>query len=115
MQFKLSPIPAYVLTDFNKEKIMTENTYDPSRLLDELISRLELRSDAELARLLQVQPCTISLIRHHKLPVGASMLIYMHELTDISIRDLRSIMGDRRVKYRMKHSTGNAGVLKRAA
>ena len=30
-------------------------------------------------------------IRHHRLPVGASLLIRMHEVSDLSIRDLRAV------------------------
>jgi hypothetical protein len=36
------------------------------------------------------------------LPVGASLLIRMHEATDMSIRELRDFMGDRRTTFRMK-------------
>jgi hypothetical protein len=43
----------------------------------------------------------ISKIRHHHLPVGASLLIRMHEISDVSIKDLRALMGDRRAKFRI--------------
>lgn len=81
------------------------NTYDPNRLLDDLRARLGLKNDAALARLLEVAPPCLSKIRHQKLPVGASMLIRMHEETDLSIRDLRNIMGDRRSKFRQSGGT----------
>jgi len=48
-----------------------------------------------------VAPPVISKIRHHRLPVGASLLIRMHEVSDLSIRDLRYLMGDRRNKFRI--------------
>jgi hypothetical protein len=35
------------------------------------------------------------------LPVGASLLIRMHEVSDLSIKDLRILMGDRRDKFRI--------------
>lgn len=76
-------------------------TYNPSRLLDVLLSKMQLRNDAALARMLEVPPPLISKIRHHRLPIGASLLMRMHELTGMSIRDLRDLMGDRRVKYRL--------------
>jgi hypothetical protein len=43
----------------------------------------------------------ISKIRHRRLPVGASLLIRMHEVSNLSIRDLRVLMGDRREKFRI--------------
>ena len=90
--------------------------YDPNRLLDSLISKLQLRNDAALSRALEVEPPVISKIRHRRLPVGASMLIRMHEVTDMSIRELRVLMGDRREKFRIspvqfkpKIANGNVG------
>jgi transcriptional regulator with XRE-family HTH domain len=62
---------------------------------------MKLKNDAALSRLLSVAPPVISKIRHGRLPVGASLLIRMHEETDISISELRELMGDRRSKYRL--------------
>ncbi|MDY7575934.1 hypothetical protein [Actimicrobium sp. CCI2.3] len=75
--------------------------YDPNNLLDSLISKLNLKNDAALSRALEVAPPVISKIRHRRLPVGASLLIRMHEVSDLSIRDLRVLMGDRRDKFRI--------------
>jgi plasmid maintenance system antidote protein VapI len=78
----------------------TEEQYNPGALLDALIGGLQLKNNAALARVLDVQPPVISKVRHGRLPVGASLLIRMHEVSDISIRDLRALMGDRREKFR---------------
>lgn len=78
-----------------------EFTYDPDRLLDAVIKTLNLKNDAALSRALEIAPPVISKIRHRRLPVGASMLIRMHEVSDLSIRDLRELMGDRRAKFRI--------------
>jgi hypothetical protein len=75
--------------------------YNPNRLLDTLIEKLHLKNDAALSRTLEVAPPVISKIRHNRLPVGASLLIRMHEVSDMSIRDLRYLMGDRRTKFRI--------------
>ena len=75
--------------------------YDPNRLLDFLIDKMRTKNDAGLSRELGVAPPVISKIRHRRLPVGASMLIRMHEISDISIRELRDLMGDRRDKHRI--------------
>ena len=75
--------------------------YDPNHLLDTLIKQVGLKNDAALSRALEVAPPVISKIRHYRLPVGASLLIRMHEVSDMTIRDLRALMGDRRTKFRI--------------
>lgn len=75
--------------------------YNPNNLLDTLIKQLHLKNDAALSRALEVAPPVISKIRHLHLPVGASLLIRMHEISDISIKDLRALMGDHRDKFRI--------------
>lgn len=77
------------------------SNYDPNMLLDQLLEHLSLKNDAALSRVLEVAPPVISKIRHGKLPVGASLLLRMHEVSGMSIRDLRSLMGDRRSRFRM--------------
>ena len=69
--------------------------YNPNHLLDTLIHHLQLKNDAALSRALDVAPPVISKIRHHRLLVGASILIRMHEVSGLTIRDLRYLMGDR--------------------
>jgi hypothetical protein len=85
---------------------VAQESYNPNRLLDTLLERMHLKNDAALSRALEVAPPVISKIRHKRLPVGASLLIRMHEVADISIRDLRDLMGDRRTKYRLSHVQG---------
>lgn len=75
--------------------------YDPNNLLESLIEKLNLKNDAALSRALEVAPPLISKIRHRRLPVGASLLIRIHEVSGLSIRDLRHLMGDRRNKFRI--------------
>lgn len=75
--------------------------YDPNHLLGALIEKLNLKNDAALSRALEVAPPVISKIRHRRLPVGASLLIRMHEVCNLSIKDLRTLMGDRRGKFRI--------------
>ena len=81
--------------------LASQESYNPNHLLDILLGKMQLKNDAALSRLLEVAPPVISKIRHHRLPVGASLLIRMHEVTGMSIRDLRDLMGDRRTKYRL--------------
>jgi plasmid maintenance system antidote protein VapI len=81
-------------------------TYNPNRLLDALLENMRLKNDAALSRMLEVAPPVISKIRHHHMPVSASVLIRMHEATKMSIGDLRFLMGDRRNKYRLSDAQG---------
>jgi hypothetical protein len=87
--------------NINEEMSGDQLKYDPNRLLDTLIEKLHLKNDAALSRALEVAPPVISKIRHNRLPVGASLLIRMHEVSEMSIRDLRYLMGDRRTKFRI--------------
>src|SRR4051794_6579135 len=82
-------------------ELTSQVTYNPDNLLDSLIERLNLKNDAALSRALEVAPPVISKIRHRRLPVGASMLIRMHEVSDLTIKELRELMGDRRKKFRI--------------
>ena len=61
-----------------------QSAYDPNNLITSLIRKLKLKNDAALSRALEVEPPLISKIRHGRLPVGASMLIRMHEVSDLS-------------------------------
>ena len=89
-----------------QHELASQETYDPNQLLDTLRKRMNLKNDAALSRALEVAPPVISKIRHRSLPVGASLLIRMHEVTQMSIRDLRDLMGDRRMKYRLSDAQG---------
>ena len=86
--------------------LSSQESYNPNQLLDTLRERMKLKNDAALSRALEVAPPVISKIRHRTLPVVASLLIRMHEVTQMSIRDLRDLMGDRRTKYRLSDAQG---------
>ncbi|WBS05534.1 hypothetical protein OU994_15225 [Pseudoduganella sp. SL102] len=75
--------------------------YNPGRLLDTLAERLNAKNDAALSRALEVAPPVLSKIRHGRLPVGATILLRMHEASGIPIRKLRDRMGDGRGRMRM--------------
>lgn len=89
-----------------QQESMAPQDFNPDHLLDALIERLKLKNDAALSRTLEVAPPVISKIRHRRLAVGASLLIRMHEASGMSIRGLRDLMGDRRMKYRLSGTQG---------
>lgn len=90
----------------SSENVQHDAGYDPDNLLDTLIEKMKLKNDAALSRLLQVAPPVISKIRHRRLPVGASLLIRMHEETGMTVRELRDLLGDRRRRYRISDVDG---------
>jgi len=72
---------------------------EPSNLLDALIERFELKNDAALSRALYLSPPMISKLRNQALPVSAAVLVRMHDVTGLSIRELRALMGDHRRRF----------------
>ena len=78
--------------------------YDPNYLFDTVIRRLGLKNDAALARHLEIAPPVISKTRNGKLALGASLLLRLHEATDISIKDLRALMGDHRLSFKQEQT-----------
>ena len=76
-----------------KRHMPEEITYDPNKVLDAIMEKLNLKNDAALSRALEVAPPVISKIRHHTLPIGATILLRMHEVSEFSIRELKSLMG----------------------
>ncbi|NML62875.1 hypothetical protein HHL21_17685 [Massilia sp. RP-1-19] len=73
-------------------KIPDAAGYDPNRVLDAIMEKLHLKNDAALSRALEVAPPVISKIRHRTLPIGATILLRMHEVSNFSIRELRALM-----------------------
>lgn len=69
---------------------MTAANYDQNKFIDTAIQTLSLKNDAALARSLDMAPPVISKIRHRKLPIGPTMLIAIHKLTDLRIVDIEA-------------------------
>ena len=82
------------------DNLSDSTNYDPNNLLNALINKMKLKNDAALSRVLGVAPPVISKIRHCQIPIGAVLLLRMHEESGLSIKDLRQLMGDRREKFR---------------
>jgi hypothetical protein len=78
-----------------------QEVYDPELLLDSLLSRMRLKEDAELARILKIEKRLIGKIRDRRLQISGSMLLLIQEATGISVGELRSTLRDRRRKSRM--------------
>ncbi|GGY83715.1 hypothetical protein ACFFTM_05830 [Pseudoduganella plicata] len=74
------------------KELTSSPTYNPNRVLDAIMEKLQLKTDAALSRALEVAPPVISKIRHNTLPIGATILIRMHEISEFSIRELQELM-----------------------
>ena len=75
---------------------LTSTLGSPNTLLDYVIDKLDLKNDADLASRLEVDPGMISRIRHGKLPVGATILVRIHEETGDNIRYLKQLAGTKK-------------------
>ncbi|MES2934015.1 MAG: hypothetical protein V4805_11080 [Pseudomonadota bacterium] len=85
--------------EYQGDGLLHDPSYDPDHLFDTLIKQLGLKNDAVLSRVLEVAPPVISKMRHRTLPIGATLLIRMHEESGLSILELRRLMGDYREKF----------------
>jgi hypothetical protein len=80
-----------MLAAMHRARALEPSSFVPNKLLDTLIEKMHLKNDAELCRVLEVQPPIISKIRHRKLNVGATILLRMHEKSNIPIRELKEL------------------------
>lgn len=77
--------------DIKSSKCPLDNANGNNKLLNAVMAKTGLKNDAALSRALEVAPPVISKIRHGRLPIGASLLIRAHEISDIAIRELKAI------------------------
>lgn len=59
-------------------------------LLDLAARLVGAKNDAQLSRALDVSPPAISKVRHARLPVGAGLVIKIHEATSLAVREIKS-------------------------
>jgi hypothetical protein len=77
------------------------DSYDPNRLLDMVMQKMEVASDEALTARLRVSSDLLRSLRAGTLPVAASMLIWMSEISGMTVAELRRVLGDRRAKFRL--------------
>lgn len=66
---------------------------NPNRLLDAIIEKLRLKNDAALSHALEVAPPVISKLRHHRLPVGPSLMVRIHEVAGLTFTEMHALLG----------------------
>lgn len=67
--------------------------YDPGGLLDLLISKLGLKNDAALCRVLDIKPPMISKIRAKKLAINGDLLLRIYDVTGYTVDQCRAVAG----------------------
>lgn len=80
--------------------VVVDRTYNPGYLFDIIGKKFSVKTDVQLGILLGVGNPSICKIRHRIQPISGSLLIRIHEITGLSIRELKDMMGDRRSKQR---------------
>ena len=80
---------------------LSPEPFDPNRLFDTLLQMLDLENDEALAHALHIEPYLVKRVREHQHPLDPSLLIRINEVTNINMRELRQMMGDRRTEYRL--------------
>lgn len=81
---------------------INQASYDPNRLLDKLTADLHLNNDRELAHELRISFKLIGKIRSGDVAISPSMLLWMAECAQTSINELRSTLGDKRARARIR-------------
>lgn len=90
-EYTINPLRAASLRPI-KGTTMTTTATTANPLLEYLKREFDLKNDAALARKLEVAPPVISKIHHGRLPVGASLLLRMHEEFGTPISTLKSYL-----------------------
>lgn len=62
-------------------------------LLDTIIRSQQLKNDAALARSLDLSAPVISKLRHGRMPLGATVILSIHEAFDMPIREIKALAG----------------------
>jgi hypothetical protein len=89
-----------------------DKVFDPSKLLDLIKERFAVQTDSQLAELLNMTSPQISRIRHCGVPLSASALIKIHEISGLPIKRLKSLCGDRRASQRVRRSPAGPRAVK---
>lgn len=63
-------------------------------LLNMLIGHLHLEDDRALAQSLKVAPYIVEMMREGRLAISPSMLLWIHDATGVSLRDMRALLDD---------------------
>lgn len=82
-------------TEFQRrsELLLSEN-YDPKALIDHLKELLDTKTDANFCKAVGIHPTMLSKVRTKRNAIGAEMLLAFHDVTGVSIKEMKQLMGD---------------------
>jgi plasmid maintenance system antidote protein VapI len=69
-------------------------TYTPNRLINKVAEMLELERDSHLANALGVYPSDLCRMRRRQRYIDAEMILRIHDVTGLTIAEIRELMGD---------------------
>lgn len=72
--------------------------YSPSDLLDKLMILFNLKNDLSFSKKFGFSPSHISKLRHKRTVISPNFLLRIHDISQISISELKKMMKDKR-KY----------------
>lgn len=72
---------------------MTHTKEAASSLFDVIKQRMGYKYDASLARGLEIAPSFISAARVGRLLIGDSIILKIHDLTEMPIREIKGMLG----------------------
>jgi len=71
----------------------TTNAVTVSAFFDAILTRTGVKNDRALARLIDIDPCSLSNMRAGRAGMGPVILLRVHEATEISIAELKRMAG----------------------
>lgn len=72
---------------------MTSTQTGINHLIDTIIKSQYLKNDAALATAISVTAPVISKLRHGRMPLGATVILSIHEAFDMPIREIKALAG----------------------
>lgn len=76
-----------------REEILRSEVYEPNRLLDFVKSEIGVETDKKFSSILNVHPSMISKVRQKKTLMSSDMLLSIHDLTGMPIKEIKRKMG----------------------
>jgi hypothetical protein len=88
--------------------LLSSEAYDPKALIAHVKKALGIKKDSDLVKLVGFNASVISKVRHKRKLLSAELLLAFHDLTGLSVQEMRWVMGDReRYDYRENLKSGD--------
>ena len=71
---------------------LSDASYTPVRFLNRMHEIVGVKNDAQLAKKMEVNACAISKIRNRAVPIGATYIVTLLELTGMQLGELYALL-----------------------